>query len=125
MSTATPGAPSLERSGFYRIDLESADGRKVSGGVQYAVEVIEDRGPEVVDLRPVVVDGFDRDVLLGAVAALEDFVRPAAALPSAAQVRLPGVRSRLGVSTRGFEPSMFITYSLLSVHVLREASMPV
>ena len=46
------GRFTLQRSGFYRVDLESADGRKVSGGVQYAVEVLEDRGPEVSITTP-------------------------------------------------------------------------
>lgn len=46
------GRFTLVRSGFYRVDLESADGRKVSGGVQYAVEVLEDRGPTVSITAP-------------------------------------------------------------------------
>ncbi len=41
------GRFTLSRSGFYRVDLEAADGRRVSGGVQYAIEVLDDRAPEV------------------------------------------------------------------------------
>ena len=41
------GRFTLNASGFYRVDLESADGRQVMGGVQYSVEVIADRGPTV------------------------------------------------------------------------------
>ena len=41
------GRFTLSTSGFYRVDLVAADGRSVSGGVQYAVEVLEDRGPDV------------------------------------------------------------------------------
>jgi len=41
------GRFTLAKSGFYRVDLEAADGRRVSGGVQYAVEVLDDRAPDV------------------------------------------------------------------------------
>jgi uncharacterized coiled-coil protein SlyX len=41
------GRFTLARSGFYRVDLEAADGRRVTGGVQYAIEVLDDRAPEV------------------------------------------------------------------------------
>ncbi len=37
----------LTTNGFYRIDLTAEDGRSVTGGVQYAIEVLEDRGPDV------------------------------------------------------------------------------
>ena len=41
------GRFTLSKSGFYRVDLEAADGRRVIGGVQYASEVLDDRAPDV------------------------------------------------------------------------------
>ncbi|HVH40497.1 MAG TPA: DUF4175 family protein, partial [Gemmatimonadaceae bacterium] len=46
------GSFRVRENGFYRVDLVAADGRRVSGGVQYAVEALADRAPEVKIVTP-------------------------------------------------------------------------
>ena len=44
---AWSGSFRVTKTGFYRVDLVSQDGRDVPGGVQYAVDAIPDRAPTV------------------------------------------------------------------------------
>jgi hypothetical protein len=46
------GSFRVRTSGFYRVDLVAADGRRVPGGVQYAVEALSDRPPQVRIVTP-------------------------------------------------------------------------
>jgi hypothetical protein len=46
------GSFRVRKSGFYRVDLVAEDGRRVSGGVQYAVEALTDRPPQVRIVTP-------------------------------------------------------------------------
>ena len=71
---ALRGAFRVSTSGFYRVDLVSPDGVNVAGGVQYAVDALPDRAPQVRIEQP----GRDTKVtnveeLSIAVAASDDY----------------------------------------------------
>jgi hypothetical protein len=43
---------SVRRDGFYRVELESPDGTRVAGNVDYVIDAIDDQGPQVVLRKP-------------------------------------------------------------------------
>jgi hypothetical protein len=42
----------VRRDGFYRVELDATDGTRVAGNVDYVVDAIEDRAPQVVLRKP-------------------------------------------------------------------------
>lgn len=53
------GTIRLDRTGFYKVELRARDGRMVAGSLEYAIDVLPDRGPAVKIVKP----GRDQKVL--------------------------------------------------------------
>ena len=53
------GVIRLDKTGFYRVELQARDGRMIAGSLEYAIDVLPDRAPAVKFVKP----GRDMKVL--------------------------------------------------------------
>ena len=49
---ALVGTIAVSENGFYKIELNAADGRAVPGSLDYAIDVLDDNGPTIAFLKP-------------------------------------------------------------------------